>query len=84
MNPLMTNVTPAPFAAMTAFVPNGKKMNDATATSLLTLPFDAMHAQYAVAVRVGLMKSSLLASSRFSRWVCALESCALGPLARHV
>lgn len=74
---------PDSFVPMTAFVRNAQKMSGVTTLFLLTMPFDAMREQYALAVRVGLLKSSLLASSRFGRLVSDLEHCALGPMARQ-
>lgn len=51
---------------------------------LLALPFDIMRANYAFAVKVGLVKQSLIASSRFSKGVHQLETQTLGPWARCV
>ncbi len=45
-------------------------------------PFDWMRAQYAQAVRSGLVERSLLAAGRFERDVATLERMTLGPLAR--
>ncbi|PXW94372.1 hypothetical protein C7444_11471 [Sphaerotilus hippei] len=52
--------------------------------AVLGLPFDALRAQYAWAVRAGLVERSLLASSRFERQLAALEQMAYGPFARRV
>jgi len=82
--PLMTYVIPTPFAAMMAYSGDFQRVSGIMVAPLLAMPFDAMREQYAVAVRVGLMKSSLLASSRFGRLVSNLERYMLGPLARHV
>lgn len=46
-------------------------------------PFDAMRAQYASAVRCGLVQRSLVASAHFESFVGGLEQAALGPLARR-
>lgn len=75
--------SPCSFDAMTTFVRDARHMSGVTPPFLLTLPFDAMREQYAMAVRAGFLKSSLLASSRFGRWVSHLERCTLGPLARQ-
>lgn len=74
---------PNAFVAMTALARDAQKVSGVTTPSLLTLPFDTLREQYAVAVRAGLLKSSLLASSRFGKWVSDLEHCTLGPLARR-
>lgn len=55
-----------------------------TGTLMLSLPFDLAREQYANAVRVGLIEQSLLASAKFERMICALESATLGPWARRV
>lgn len=54
------------------------------ATEMLTWPFDAMRAQYANAVRAGLIERSILASRDFEVAVAQLERWSLGPLARRV
>lgn len=46
-------------------------------------PFDLLRAQYAGAVRAGIIRPSLLASSRFERGVAQWESMVLGPWARE-
>ena len=46
-------------------------------------PFDLLRAQYAGAVRAGVIRPSLLASSRFERGVAQWESLVLGPWARE-
>lgn len=51
--------------------------------SCLCAPFDAMRAQYAGAVQVGLATRSLLASGQFERSLDSLEKLCLGPLARR-
>ena len=51
---------------------------------MLTWPFDIAHTMYALAVRVGLFKDSILASSRFSRQISTLEKMFLGRWARQV
>jgi hypothetical protein len=48
------------------------------------VPFDALRAQYAEAVRCGMLERSMLASRDFERTVHALERLSLGPLARRV
>ncbi len=45
-------------------------------------PFDALRAQYAGAVRSGVLPASLLAAGRFERGVAQWESLLLGPWAR--
>jgi hypothetical protein len=50
---------------------------------MLVWPFDIAHILYAMAVRVGLLKDSMLASARFSRDLSALEKMSLGPWARR-
>ena len=55
-----------------------------TAKQLMALPFDNARAQYAHAVRTGLLARSLLASARFERSVDALERLTYGPFARRV
>ena len=55
-----------------------------TAKSVARAPFDTMRAQYASAVRAGLLENSMLASRDFERTVNAMERAALGPLARRV
>jgi len=51
--------------------------------NVLVMPFDAVRASYARAVRAGLIQRSMLASARFERHLNAVEDLALGPLARH-
>jgi len=46
------------------------------------LPFDALRAQYAAAVRGGVMPASLLDASRFERGVAQWEKALLGAWAR--
>lgn len=53
-------------------------------TTWLTLPFDALRAQYALAVRAGYTERSLLASGRVERALALVERLALGPWARRV
>lgn len=55
-----------------------------TVKQLMSLPFDNARAQYAHAVRTGLLARSLLASARFERSVDALERLTYGPFARPV
>ena len=56
----------------------------ATSGRFLALPFDAMRAQYAVAVNAGLVERSMIASGRFERRLAKLERFVLGPFARRV
>lgn len=55
-----------------------------TTTLWLGLPFDLAREQYALAVRFGLIKNSLLASARFARELSKAEQQTLGPWARQV
>jgi len=55
-----------------------------TISLVLGRPFDVARAQYAIGVRAGLFKDSMLASARFSRDIGALENLTLGPWARQV
>lgn len=50
----------------------------------LSLPFDAVRAQYAGAVSAGFIERSLIASGRFERALGSIEQLVLGPLARRV
>ena len=52
-------------------------------SEMLAVPFDIARYQYANAVRLGLLKPSLIASARFGRTLSTLERCTLGPLARR-
>ncbi len=56
----------------------------AAGTAIAAWPFDALRAQYAGAVRAGLVERSMLASRDFEQAVGALELATLGPLARRV
>ena len=62
------------------------KARVATRTGMpwLALPFDALRAQYAAAVRAGFVERSLLGSGRVERFLASLEQFALGPWARRV
>jgi len=51
---------------------------------LLGWPFDIAHIFYALTVRTGLIKDSMLASARFNRDISALEKLTLGPWARQI
>jgi hypothetical protein len=51
---------------------------------LAALPFDALRASHASAVKAGLMPNSILESRDFEHVVVALERATLGPLARRV
>ena len=55
-----------------------------TTSLMLAWPFDIAHIMYAMAVRIGLLKDSMLTSARFSRDISALEKMSLGPWARRV
>ena len=48
------------------------------------LPFDTAREAYAKAIRVGLIKDSMLAQAKFARSLGALEKLTLGPWARSV
>jgi len=56
----------------------------AAGSALAAVPFDGLRANYASAVRAGLVQRSILASRDFEHVVGALERLALGPLARRV
>jgi hypothetical protein len=51
---------------------------------IAALPFDALRASHAIAVKAGLVQNSMLASRDFEHVVSALERATLGPLARRV
>jgi hypothetical protein len=51
---------------------------------LLALPFDALRAQYSSAVRLGMIRRSMLASRDFECLLGAMERGLLGPYARRV
>lgn len=55
-----------------------------TAALIISLPFEAARANYARAVRLGLIEHSLLKSARFARELGAIERLILGPWARRV
>jgi hypothetical protein len=55
-----------------------------TTSLLLAMPFDMARANYARAVRLGLIKNSLLKSAKFERELSAMERLTLGPWARQV
>ncbi len=48
------------------------------------MPFDALRASHATAVKAGLIPNSILESRDFEHVVVALERATLGPLARRV
>ena len=48
------------------------------------LPFDTARETYAKAIRVGLIKDSLLAQAKFAQSLGAIEELTLGPWARSV
>jgi hypothetical protein len=52
--------------------------------AIAAVPFDTLRANYASAVRAGLVEKSILASRDFEHVLGALERVALGPLARRV
>ena len=53
------------------------------ARRVAALPFDALRAQYASAVRSGAMPASMLEAGRFERGVAGWEHLLLGPWARE-
>jgi hypothetical protein len=55
-----------------------------TTSLILGLPFDLARANYANAVRLGLIKQSLLNSARFEQQLSIVERLTLGPWARRV
>jgi len=55
-----------------------------TISLALGLPFDLVRANYARAVRFGLVEQSLLKSAKFERELVAVEKQALGLWARRV
>jgi hypothetical protein len=55
-----------------------------TTSLILGLPFDLARANYANAVRLGLIKQSLLNSARFEQQLGIVERLTLGPWARRV
>jgi hypothetical protein len=63
---------------------NGVAAAWSSSKSVATLPFDAMRAFHANAVRAGWIRSSMLEARDFEHAVDALERAALGPLARRV
>jgi hypothetical protein len=73
-----------PLAFMTAFTPAAVARASALPNRLMGLPFDAMRAQYANAVRAGWIERSMLASSQFDHAVSVLERLTCGPFARKV
>lgn len=52
------------------------------ARQVAAMPFDALRAQYASAVRAGAVQPSLLDAGRFERGVARWECLVLGPWAR--
>ncbi len=75
--------------AGTGLAPGGPAWVDAGraweqwARRLAALPFDALRAQYASAVRCGAMPASMLEAGRFERGVAGWEQLLLGPWARE-
>ena len=55
-----------------------------TGQQALAYPFDGVRAQYAYAVRAGLIRRSMLAHRDFERALGAVERLCLGPWARRV
>lgn len=75
---------PAPAAALASDLSMG--LTDAARgafAGLFAMPFDTLRAQYAGAVKAGLVERSMLAARDFERAVSAMEQLALGPLARR-
>jgi hypothetical protein len=68
----------------TALNPDPVQRAVALGQSLCGLPFDAVRAQYAGAVRAGLIQRSMLASRDFERAVRHWERLACGLLLRRV
>jgi hypothetical protein len=60
-----------------------EKIGKAT-SQLFGQPFDVARSLYALAVRFGMIESSLLASARFGRDISSLEKMTLGLWARQV
>lgn len=56
----------------------------AAGKQVAALPFDALRASHASAVKAGLVPNSMLESRDFEHVVEALERATLGPLARRV
>ena len=73
---MMANTCPAPLVDVSHAVCH-------TTSEVLGMPFDMARAQYANAVKVGLIERSMLASARFGRMLNALEQMTLGPWARQ-
>jgi hypothetical protein len=78
MNPL-ASLTPLRTA-----LPSQQRDADRALRNWLALPFDMARAQYANAVRGGLIRPSKLASRDFEQLVGSMERLTLGPLARRV
>jgi hypothetical protein len=79
-----TASTTAPLSAMPAAWQQAAQATTSSGLRLARLPFDTMRAQYANAVRAGLIERSILASRDFERTVDTLERMTLGPWARRV
>lgn len=56
----------------------------AVGKQVAAMPFDALRASHASAVKAGLIPNSMLESRDFEHVVVALERATLGPLARRV
>lgn len=56
----------------------------AAGKQVAALPFDALRASHASAVKAGLVPNSILESRDFEHVVVALERATLGPLARRI
>ncbi|MDQ5898596.1 MAG: hypothetical protein RLZZ592_1952 [Pseudomonadota bacterium] len=78
MNPL------AALSPLRAMLPSQQRDADRALRNWLALPFDMARAQYANAVRGGLIRASMLASRDFEQLVGSMERLTLGPLARRV
>lgn len=78
MNPL-TALSP-----LRAALPSQQRDADRALRNWLALPFDMARAQYANAVRGGLIRPSKLASRDFEQLVGSMERLTLGSLARRV
>lgn len=70
-----------PPTAMSRYVDDFQASCWQASRAVARAPFDAMRAQYANAVRAGLIEKSMLASRDFQKAVAQLERIALGPLA---
>lgn len=62
----------------------GSTPTTATSPVWLGLPFDLAREQYALAVKLGLLRRSMIDWARFERGLGKLEQLMLGPWARSV